>query len=92
MMGMPSARACESLVCSTWPALVHVMTKEGRLAKQVDLGSDPTLADVHQTFGNISELQSHSLSKWRQVAVNSWKLLVVMTWEPLELLGVEASM
>lgn len=63
MIGKPSARTCDSLVCSTWPALVHVMTKEGQLEKQVDLGSDPTSADVHQTFGNISELQSHPLSE-----------------------------
>lgn len=76
---MFSTQACDSLVCSTWPVGVYVMTKEGQLKKQVDLGSDPTLANVHQTFGNISELQSHPLSEGRQVAVNSWKLLVVMT-------------
>lgn len=49
------------------------MTKEEQLEKQVDLGSDPTLANVHQTFGDISELQSHPLSERRQVVVNSWK-------------------
>lgn len=38
MIGMSSAWTCDSLVCSTWPVLVHVMTKEGQLEKQVDLG------------------------------------------------------
>lgn len=61
---MSPAEACDFLVCSNWPALVHIMTKEEQRKKQVDLGLGPTLAKVHHpTLGNVSEPQSPPLSE-----------------------------